>query len=101
MLLCVCRRLIFAGFYAAQTLPEMQASLFGKRRILPALPRTLYVESGILDERRLPLNDDGRAAASGAFILAVFVYGNFLSMNFLEKLSGEHGNFAYFEIDAR
>jgi len=63
-------------------LPELQASIPGKRRFLPELSRTLHLESGILDEYGLPFNDDGRAAFFGDFVLVVSVSRSFLSLNF-------------------
>ena len=52
------------------------------------------MESGILDERRLPFNDDGRAAFSDDFVLAVSVFGNFLSLGkFSHREHGVHREF--------
>jgi len=49
-------------------LPEVQASVYGAERILPALPGTLHLESGILGECRLS-DGDGRAARLDDFAL--------------------------------
>jgi len=54
----------------------MQTSVYGKQGILPALPRTIHVESGVKNEYGLPFNDDRRAAVSNDFVLDVYVYGN-------------------------
>ncbi len=64
--------LIFPKYNVAQNLPEMQASVYGKRRVLPALSHALHLESGILGKRRLPGGNDSTAVFND-FLLAVFV----------------------------
>ncbi len=55
----------------------MQASVYGASGILPALSRTLHLESGIVGERRLSAGDDCAASdnnsALGIFIFPVFI----------------------------
>jgi hypothetical protein len=46
---------------------------------MPALPRTLHLESRILGKRRLSFGD-GRAAFFDDFILAVFSFRTFYAM---------------------
>jgi len=67
--------------YADKTLPTMQASVYGKRRVLPALSRALHVESGIVDEFGLSADDDC-AAFCDDFVLAVFLYEFFYKISF-------------------
>jgi hypothetical protein len=54
----------------------MQASVYDKPGILPALSRALHLESGILGKRRLSFNDDSAAVFDDS-LLAVFVSGSF------------------------
>lgn len=51
----------------------MQATVFGGEGILSEMPAALYLESGILGERRLPDGDDCSAARFDIFIL-VFLF---------------------------
>ncbi len=52
---------------------EVQASVYDTQGILPALPRALHLESGILDKRRVSFGDDS-AAVFDDFLLAVFIF---------------------------
>lgn len=61
---------------AVKDLPNLQKAFFSGERILPALPRALHVEPGIMGKYGLPADDD-RAARYDAFILVVFLSGNF------------------------
>jgi hypothetical protein len=54
----------------------MQASLYGKRRILSALPGALHLESGILGKLGLSPGDDSADVFSD-FFLVIFVSGIF------------------------
>ncbi len=63
----------------------MQASVYGAQRILPILPRALYLESGILGERRL-FGGDGSAAFFNDFLLAVSLFRFFVQMRKSEKV---------------
>ncbi len=58
----------------------MQASVYGKRGILPALSRALHLESGILGKFGLSFGDDS-AAVFDDFLLAVFVSRIFYQIN--------------------
>jgi len=51
----------------------MQTPVYGRQGILPALPRTLHMESGIMGKRRLSARDD-RADFLNNFRLAVFLF---------------------------
>ncbi len=62
--------------YAAQTLHEMQASVYGERGILPALPRTFRRKQ--FCKSRLHRADDF-AASRADFVLGVYLRCNFLS----------------------
>jgi hypothetical protein len=62
--------------YAAQGLSNVQAPFSGGKAILPALSRTIHMESGIENEHGLPFTDDRRAAVSDDFVLDVYVYRN-------------------------
>lgn len=59
----------------------MQASVYGKPRILSALSRTLHLESGIVDKFGLSFVD-GCAAFLDDFVLDVFLFRFYLSLNF-------------------
>jgi hypothetical protein len=70
--------------YVAQDLQEVQASVYGAQRVLPNLSRALHLESGILGECRLS-GSDGFATFLNNFLLAVFLFRNFLQMNLKRK----------------
>ena len=83
---------IFLLFYrcAAQGLSKMQTALPRKRRILPALPRTLYVEPGILGESRMSRFDDFAGFRDDSFLVFSFSR-SFYSINFAaETLKRNH-----------
>ena len=54
----------------------MQASVYGKRGILPALSRALHLESGILGKYRLSFADDFTVVFDD-FLLAIFISWSF------------------------
>ena len=63
----------------------MQTPFSGKRGILPALPRAIHVESGIVGKRRLPDGNDCHPAFFNDFVLDVYVSRNFCKMIFTEE----------------
>jgi hypothetical protein len=60
----------------------MQASVYGKPGILPALSRALHLESGIMGKCRLSFGDDSPAVFAD-FLLVVFISRIFYQVNFL------------------
>ena len=58
----------------------MQTPVSGRKGILPELPRTLHVESGIVGKYGLPAGDDS-AAFSADFVLDVFISRLFYKIN--------------------
>ncbi len=59
----------------------MQASVYGKPGILPALPGALHLESGILGKCGLS-DDDDSAAVPADFLLVVFVSRCFYEIDY-------------------
>ena len=59
----------------------MQTPVYGKQGILPALPRAVHLESGILGKRRLSDRDD-RADFFNRFRLAVFLFRGIFQIKF-------------------
>ena len=53
----------------------MQASVFGKQRLLPEMSAALHLESGILGKCRLSVVDDGFPVIVFVILLAFFLYG--------------------------
>jgi hypothetical protein len=58
----------------------MQASVYGKREILPALSRALRLESGILGKYGLSFADDFTVVFDD-FLLVIFVSRNFYKID--------------------
>jgi hypothetical protein len=71
-------------FCEIKDLPDLQTTVSGGKGILSKLSRTLYLESGIVGERRLSFGDD-RAAFSDDFVLVISVSRFFYSIESNEK----------------
>ena len=92
MLICDYLWLILLECDVAEDLPAMQASVYGKRRILPALSRALRLESGILGKRRLSNRNDS-AGFHRNFLLDFSFSRSIFQIVFLTRTNTKrHGN---------
>ncbi len=64
----------------------MQASVYGKPGILPALSGAIHLESGILGKCGLSADDDS-AVVPDDFLLVVFISRIFYKMNLLNSVN--------------
>ncbi len=78
----------------------MQASVYGKRGILPVLSRALRLESGILGKYGLSFADDFTVVFDD-FLLAVFVSRNFYKIDFSKGVNKNQPRTAKFDCAAK
>lgn len=71
---------------------EVQASVYGTQRVLPALSRALHLESGIVGEYGLFTGDDS-AAFPDDFVLVFLFLRNFLSLRIFHHRGTETQSF--------
>ena len=70
-------------------LSNLQASVSGRKGILPEMSRALHLESGIVDKCRLPAGDD-RAPFPADFVLAVLLFRSFYAIEVWYQVSKKY-----------